>query len=82
MYPSLSDYLSEDPLDFDRLRHEIVSGVAYAPAVGMHADLQQHFDMLEQEFAGQSCLKLVHARLIVLIQSCAEQRPRRCMTSR
>lgn len=68
MYPSFSDYLSEEPLNFDRLRHEIVSGVAYAPAVGMHEDLQQHFDMLEREFAGQSCLKLVHARLIVLIR--------------
>ncbi len=74
MYPSLSDYLSEEPLDFDRLRHEIVSGVAYAPSFGAHKDLQQHIDMLEQEFAGQSRLKLVHSILSVLIRREMETR--------
>lgn len=68
MYPSLSDYLSDEPLDFDRLRNEVVGGLAYAPSFGAFKDLQQHIDMLEQEFAGQSHLKLVHSVLIVLIR--------------
>jgi hypothetical protein len=68
MFPRIEDYLSAEPLDLDRLRHEIVAGPSHAPAFRAQRDLQQHFDMLEAEFVGQIRLKLVHAQLIVLIR--------------
>jgi hypothetical protein len=68
MFPSIDDYLSAEPLDLDRLRHEIVAGRTYAPSFGAKRDLQEHFAMLEAEFVGQIRLKLVHAQLIVLIR--------------
>ena len=68
MYPSLSDYLSATPLDFDRLRSEIVAGLPYQPSFGAHQRLDDHLGMLEGEFVGQNRLKFVHAALIVLIR--------------
>lgn len=68
MYPRIFDYTSTDPLDFDRLRNEVVTGSGYAPSFGMRKDLQQQIDMLEREFSGQLRLKLVHAVLNVLLR--------------
>jgi len=68
MYPSLSDYMSAEDLDFDQLRNEVVSGPSYSPSLGRHENLQQHLGMLEREFVGQVRLKLVHAVLNVLLR--------------
>lgn len=68
MYPTIDDLVSEAPLDFDRLRTEVVTGTAYAPSFGRHADLADQVAMLTQEFAGQSRLKLTHALLNMLLR--------------
>lgn len=68
MYPTIADYVSVNPLDFDRLRNEIVTGTAYVPAFGRQEDLQQQIAMLEHEFTGQLRLKFVHAVLNVLLR--------------
>jgi hypothetical protein len=67
-YPSIEDCVSEKPLDFEKLRNEVVTGFTYAPSFGGHKNLQQHINMLAQEFSGQLRLKLLHAILIVLLR--------------
>lgn len=68
MYPTIADYISVNPLDFNRLRNEIVTETVYVHSFGRQEDLQQQIAMLEREFTGQLRLKLVHAVLNVLMR--------------
>lgn len=68
MYPNFDDMTSSEPLDFERLRYEIVSGTDFAMSFGRQIELQDQFDLLEKEFAGQNRLKFVHASLNVMLR--------------
>ena len=64
----IDDYVSAKPIDFDRLRNEVVTTHSYVPSFGKHEKLQQQLIMLEHEFSGQLRLKLVHAILNVFLR--------------
>lgn len=68
MPPKLTDFLSEESLDFENFRSEVVADCSYVPSFGRHNDLQRQIDMLEHEFVGQLQLKFVHAVLNVLLR--------------
>lgn len=68
MYPTIADCSSNAPLNFDRLRNEIVTSAGHAASFCKDENLQRQIDMLEQEFSGQLRLKFVHAVLNVLLR--------------